>query len=244
MPSLLTLVHAATAGVLLFVVGNGLLAVSETHVPSGMAALLVATTPIWMLVLDALRMRRMISTVSTAGLAVGTVGVAMLLDLQAGHVNGLYSVLLLVCAFAWAFGTIFARETTHHPLTTSLAMTVGGMVAIGVAFCLGETRHFTFFQISAQSWYGMLWLITGGAMIGYTAYAFVVRTLPAPTVSTYAYANPVVAVILGVLLLHEQITWNVIVGGVAIVISVILILVGDRRLEADIKGDQAPSEAA
>ena len=242
LPSARDLLRMAITGVLLLVLGNGLLALSETRVPSGVASLLVATMPIWMLVLEAIRVRRMMSFASIAGLIVGSAGIALLVGEQSGHANGLYAGLILFGSFAWAFGTIFARSTTHHPLTVPLEMIFGGLVAIGVGLSLGETSAFSLAQVSAQSWYGMLWLITGGAMIGYTAYAFIVRTLPAPTVATYAYVNPIVAVLLGVLLAREPVTWNVVAGGIAVVISVAVILIGNRRLEQDL--DEEPVKEA
>jgi drug/metabolite transporter (DMT)-like permease len=236
------LVRIAITGVLLLVLGNGLLAFAETRVPSGIAALLVATMPIFMLVLEALRTRTMMSLSSIAGLVIGSAGVVLLVGEQSGHANGLYAGLILFGSFAWAFGTIFARETKHHPLTAPLEMTFGGIVAVIVGLVLGEANHFTLAQVTPQSWYGMLWLITGGAMVGYTAFSFIVRTLPAPVVATYAYVNPVVAVILGVLLLREPVAWNVVLGGVAVVASVVVILVGNRRLENEL--DEEPAKNA
>ena len=96
---------------------------------------------------------------------------------------------------------------------------------------LGEASHLSFAAISAQSIWGMLWLITGGAMAGYTAYTYIVHNLPASTVATYGYVNPIVAVILGAAVLHEPVTWSVIAGGAAVILSVVVILVGNRRKE-------------
>ena len=89
-------------------------------------------------------------------------------------------------------------------------MTIGGFVAVGVGLALGEASHLSLAAISAQSICGMLWLITGGAMAGYTAYTYIVHNLPASTVATYGYVNPIVAVILGAAVLHEPVTWSVI----------------------------------
>jgi drug/metabolite transporter (DMT)-like permease len=99
----------------------------------------------------------------------------------------------------------------------------------------GEASHLRLHDISAASLWGMAWLISGGAMLGYSAYAYAVRTLPMATVATYGYVNPVVAVILGALILREPVTWNILAGGAAVIASVVLILVGSRR---------APEEAA
>ncbi|HVA27421.1 MAG TPA: EamA family transporter [Candidatus Baltobacteraceae bacterium] len=244
LPSLRDLARIAVTGILLLVLGNGLLAFSETRVPSGIAALLVASMPIWMLILEALRVRTMISIASIAGLIIGSAGVFLLVGELSGQANGFYAALILFSAFAWALGTIYARTTIHHPLTVPFEMIAGGVVAVAVGLFLGEARHFSLAQVSAQSWYGMLWLVTGGAMVGYTAYAFIVRTLPAPTVATYAYVNPIVAVVLGVLLLREPVTWNVVAGGLAIVASVAVILIGNRRLDSQLEGNAGEEVAA
>jgi drug/metabolite transporter (DMT)-like permease len=88
--------------------------------------------------------------------------------------------------------------------------------------------------ISPASLYGMLWLITAGAMLGYSAYAYAVRTLPMATVATYAYVNPVVAVILGILILRERVSWTLLAGGAAVVLSVVLILAGGRATSEEV----------
>ena len=219
----------ALTGVLLLVFGNGFLAVAETRVPSGVAALLVASLPIWMLILEALRVRRPIGWSSIAGLLVGSAGMILLVGTPAGGANALYALLILTGTISWAAGSIYARTSEqHHALTVPLEMIAGGIVAVLVGLGLGEAKHFVLADVSLQSWLGMLWLITGGAMAGYTAYAYVVRTLPAPTVATYAYVNPVVAVVLGAAILHEPLTWNVLAGGATILASVVVILLGTR----------------
>ncbi len=238
------LARIAATGVLLLVLGNGLLAMAETRVPSGIAALLVASMPIFMLVLEALRVRKMMSLPSIAGLVIGTAGVALLVGEQSGRANGALAAAILFGSFCWALGTVYARGTSHHSLTAPLEMVIGGVVAVAVGLALGEAKHFELAAVTAQSWYGMLWLITGGAMVGYTAYSYIVRTLPAPTVATYAYVNPVVAVLLGVLLLREPVTWNLVAGGAAIVLSVAVILIGNRRLEVELEGGDAEEPAA
>jgi drug/metabolite transporter (DMT)-like permease len=236
MPTGRELLRIAITAVLLLAVGNGLLCYSETRVPSGIAALLVTSVPIWMLILESLRVRKMMSWASMAGLVIGTAGVAFLVGETTGGANVLFAVLILIGSVAWAFGSIYARVgKVHHPLTAPLEMLVGGGVCVVVGFALGEGSHVSLASISPQSLYGMLWLITGGAMAGYTAYMYVVRTLPAATVATYGFVNPVVAVILGALVLHEPLTWNVAIGGGAVVIAVVVILFGNRAAveEAD-----------
>jgi drug/metabolite transporter (DMT)-like permease len=124
---------------------------------------------------------------------------------------------------------IYARGKNHGPLTPALEMLIGGIVSTLVALALGEESQVNVAAIAPSSLWGMLWLITAGAMLGYSAFAYAVRTLPTATVATYAYVNPVVAVILGGLLLHEPVTWNILIGGAAVIVSVVVILLGNRQ---------------
>ncbi len=241
MPTLRELRRIAITGVLLLVIGNGILCLAETRIPSGISALIVASVPIWMLIFESIRTRVMMSWASIAGLLIGSVGMIVLVGQQSGRTNVLYATLILVGSVAWALGSIYSRSTkNHHPLTAPLEMTIGGFVAVGVGLALGEASHLSFAAISAQSLYGMLWLITGGALAGYTAYTYIVHNLPASTVATYGYVNPIVAVILGAAVLHEPVTWSVIAGGAAVILSVVVILVGNRRKETrDVSMDLA-----
>ncbi len=230
MPSPLQLKRIAVIAVLLLVVGNGLLCLAETRVESGTAALLIASSPIFMVLLDAVRVRKAPTPVAIAGIVVGSFGVAALVGKNPGHADALMAALILFSSFSWAAGSVFASSKgEHHPLTASLEMLIGGALSILVGTLIGELGHVRLDAIAPASLWGMLWLIVGGAMLGYSAFAYTVRTLPTPTVATYGYVNPVVAVILGALVLHEPITWRIAAGGAAVVVSVVLILLGNRR---------------
>jgi drug/metabolite transporter (DMT)-like permease len=229
MPRREGLVQIAVTSVLLLVIGNGFLCIAETRVESGTSALLVATMPIWLLLIDALLARKAPSIWAIVGVALGTAGIATLVGKGSGHANLFFASLLVVGSISWAGGSIYARGKDHGPLTAALEMFIGGLFCTLVAIALGEASHLDVAAISPASTWGMLWLITGGAMVGYSAFAYAVRTLPTPTVATYAYVNPVVAVILGAILLHESITWNIVLGGAAVVASVLVILIGNRQ---------------
>ncbi|MGB6413943.1 MAG: EamA family transporter [Candidatus Cybelea sp.] len=234
LPSRRELLRIASTAFLLLVVGNGLLCLSETRVESGTSALLIATTPIWMMLLDALRIRKAPSLVSVAGMIVGSVGIAALVGRGAGHADARFACLILLASFSWALGSVFVRRENHHPFTASLEMSIGGALCIVVGLATGEASQLHVAAISAGSLWGMLWLITGGALVGYSAYAYVIRVLPTATVATYGYVNPVVAVILGTLVLGERVTWNVLFGGATVVLSVILILLGSRDVSEEL----------
>lgn len=229
---------------LLLVFGNGLLCVAETRVESGTAALLLASTPIWMLVLDALRTRKPPSAIAIGGMAVGAGGIAVLVGRSAGHADVLFACITLLAAFSWALGSVYAREEHPHPFSASLEMSAGGVLCILAGLVTGEVSHLNVDRITPASLWGLIWLITGGALVGYNAYAYALRTLPTTTVATYGYVTPVVAVILGAIVLNEPVTWNVLAGGAAVVVSVVLILLGSASPppEAALLGFASESE--
>jgi drug/metabolite transporter (DMT)-like permease len=246
MPTPSELKRITIMGVLLLVIGNGMLSFAETRIPSGTAALILASTPILMLIFEAIRVRQMMSWASIAGLLIGSAGMVLLVGQQHGAANVFMAVLILVGSTSWALGTIYSRTTqNHYALSAPLEMTIGGAIAVLVGLALGEASHLSVAAISAESVWGMLWLITGGAMAGYTAYTFILRTLPAATVSTYGYVNPIVAVILGATILHEPVTWSELAGGAAVILSVVVILVGNRSKPAqDVSMDLAEDAVA
>jgi drug/metabolite transporter (DMT)-like permease len=221
---------------LLLVVGNGLLCVAETHVEAGTSALLLATTPIWMLLIDAVRTRAAPPAAAIGGLVLGSAGIATLVGRGAGNADPLFAGIIMLGSISWAAGTIYAQGKDHGPMTASLEMTAGGILCIVVALLSGEISRFRIAAVSAESLWGMLWLITAGAMLGYSAYAYALRMLPTPTVATVSYVNPIVAVILGALILREPVTWNIVAGGAAVIAAVVLILFGSRRPSEEFVG--------
>ena len=227
-------IQLTITAVLLIVIGNGMLCVVETRVESATAALIIATTPIWMLLIDAFIARKVPSLWAICGVALGTAGVAVLVGKGSGHLNALYAGLLVAGSISWAAGSVYARGKDHGPLTPSLEMLAGGVVSTIVALALGEGSTLKPASVAPSSVWGMIWLITAGAMLGYSAFAYAVRTLPTATVATYAYVNPIVAVVLGALLLREPVTWNIAIGGAAVVISVVLILLGNREAATEL----------
>jgi len=229
MPTRTQLTQIAIIALLLLPIGNGLLCLAETRVESGTAALLIASSPIFMVLLDAILARRPPSGLAIAGVVLGSIGIAALVGKSPSHTDAVMAALILFSSFAWSLGSVYARRSgEHHPLTASLEMLVGGAVSTIVGLCIGEASHLHFEAITSASLWGMLWLVVGGAMLGYSAFAYAVRTLPTTTVATYGYVNPVVAVILGAFILREPVTWRLLAGGAAVVVSVILILMGNR----------------
>lgn len=222
------------AAVLLLVAGNGSLSWAELQLQSGTAALIVAGVPIWMLLIDAVLSRR-IQAFAVLGICVGTVGMVALVGMPSAHVPIAAALAVMGGSAAWALGSVFARRAHSdrtHPLFPALEMVAGGLMLSACGLATGELHALHVSQITASSVAGYVWLVIMGSMVAYTAYGYAVRTLPTNVVSTYAYVNPIVAVVLGAVILHERITPNILIGGATIVIAVVLILFANRRKEA------------
>jgi drug/metabolite transporter (DMT)-like permease len=225
---------AAAVGVLLLAVGNGGVSVAERRIPSGLAALLVATVPLWLVVLDQVINHRPARPPVLIGLLAGLAGVGLLSGVisvgavaGSGQASTVGTVTVLAAAAAWALGTVLAGKLdipVRPMLATAMQMLIGGAVLLAAAAVAGEFRHFDPGQVSASSWVALAYLIGPGSILAFTAYGIAVRTLSTATVSTYAYVNPVVAVILGALILAEPVTPSILAGGSCIVVAVAVIL--------------------
>jgi len=218
----------AIVGILLLV-ANGAVGIGEKTVPSGLAALLVATVPLWLLGIDALLNHARLGVAPLAGLALGLVGVGFLSGLGGGssHVSAVGVAVILAAAFAWALGTIMARRATipsSPALASGMELLCGGAALLVLAAAAGEFGSLHLAQISWRSWLALAYLTVAGSIIAFSAYGIAVRALPTPTVATYAYVNPVIAVLLGTLILNERLTPAMLGGGVLIVGAVILVV--------------------
>lgn len=223
---------------LLLGIGNGFLCYAEMTVQSGVAAIVVATVPIWMVIIAAVVSRSGITIGSAVGLALGTVGIAALAGVPGGGVPLVPTVMMLVGSFSWALGSVYARrhaELRTNPLIPALEMFTGGIILTIMGLLTGEFAKLNVHAITGASIGGFLWLIGPGALVGYTAYNYAVRKLPTHIVATYGYVNPVVAVALGAWLLREPITLNVMLGGGAIVLAVVAILTSPAKKKAEAK---------
>jgi drug/metabolite transporter (DMT)-like permease len=215
------------AGTLLLV-ANGVVGLGEKSVPSGLAALLVATVPLWLLGIDAGLNHARIGLAPLAGLLLGLIGVAVLSGLGGGgKVSVTGALTILGAAFMWALGTIMARRGTipsSAALASGMELLVGGAALLILSASTGEFSSLHLGQISAGSWWALAYLTVIGSIVAFSAYGIAVRTLPTATVATYAYVNPVIAVLLGALVLGESLTSAMIIGGVLIVGAVVLVV--------------------
>ncbi len=217
----------AIVGILLLV-ANGVVGVGEKTVPSGLAALLVSTVPLWLLGLDAALNHARLGLAPLAGLALGLAGVALLSGLGGTGGTSIVGVLIILGAAAmWALGTIMAGRVTlpsSPALASGMQLLCGGAALLVLAAGTGEFSSFRLAQVSARSWLALAYLIVVGSIVAFSAYGIAVRTLPTATVATYAYVNPVIAVLLGTLILNERLTPAMIGGGVLIVGAVVLVV--------------------
>ncbi len=223
--------HLAAVGILLLMGGNLTLSYAERIVPTGLAALLIAVTPLWFLVLDSLLLGdHHISRRGKVGLAIGIVGIVVLIwpDLQHTSAFGRrelwWSLALQLGSFSWAFGSVLSKKW-QTAATDPFSAIAWQVVFAGIAnliFALLVERS------SSVTWTvrgvgAILYLVVCGSWIGYTAYIWLLQHVPTSKVSTYAYVNPVVAVFLGWLVLHERIDRYILMGSAIIVASVVLV---------------------
>jgi len=227
-PSRREWVGAAAVGVLLLV-ANGVVGVGEKTVPSGLAALLVATVPLWLLGMDAALNHARLGLAPLAGLTLGLAGVALLSGLGGGagptSVAGVLTI--LGAAAMWALGTIMARRVTlpsSPALASGMELLCGGAALAALAAAAGEFSSLRLAEVSTRSWLALGYLTVFGSIVAFSAYGIAVRALPTATIATYAYVNPVIAVLLGALILNERLTPVMFGGGALIVGAVVLVV--------------------
>ena len=218
----------AIVGILLLV-ANGAVGIGEKTVPSGLAALLVATVPLWLLGIDAVLNHARLGRAPLAGLVLGLVGVGFLSGLGggAGRISAVGVTIILIAAFTWALGTIMARRVTlpsSPALASGMELLCGGLALLALSAARGEFGSLHVAQISGRSWLALAYLTVIGSIVAFSAYGIAVRALPTPTVATYAYVNPVIAVLLGTLILSERLTPAMFGGGALIVGAVVLVV--------------------
>ena len=222
---------AAIIGVFLLVGGNGGVSWAEQRVASGLAALLVGTVPLWIVILDTLRPGgRLPSGRAVAAVLVGFGGVVLLIGPTqlaggAGDVDIVGAAAVILAALLWSIGSLYSRRAAlpASPLLgTGMEMLAGGAGLLVVGVLAGELGQLDVTAISARSLWGLAYLIVFGSWVGFTAYVWLLRVAPTQLVSTYAYVNPVVAILLGFLLASEPLTPRILVAAAIILASVAL----------------------
>lgn len=207
--------------------GTGVLAISLQYIPSGVGALVVAITPLWLVLFRLIAGERP-RWQTWLGVGLGFVGVALLVRPQGGA--SLFLLLPILGAFTWALASFMAPRV-GLPLSLFVAavweMLIGGAITAGVGWFVGESWS-EFFRGSAASWSAFTYLAIIGA-IAFTAYTWLLGHAPISLVGTYAFVNPVVAVALGALFLAEPITRSLLVDGALVIAGVALVVLGERQ---------------
>ncbi len=221
----------AITGTFLLLGGNGLVVWAEQFVPSGVTALLIGVQPLFFVLTEwAWPGGSRPTIITTSALLLGFAGVAWLAAPwerpSAGGLNLLGVLAILGACVFWAFGSIYSRHARHGAdplLASSLQMLTGGLALMLAAALHGELGHIDVAAISTRSWIAFGYLITFGSLIGFSTFVWLMRHSTPARVSTYAYVNPIVAVFLGWLILHEPITARTLVASVIIIAAVVII---------------------
>ena len=230
---------ATIAGALLLLGGNGAVVWAEQRVPSGLAALLVATMPFWMVLADWLRPGGKAPRAGVAlGIAIGLAGMVILVgpgSLGGDAVDPVGAAVLTFGAASWAVGSLYARQAPlprNAVFGTGLEMLAGGALLLVLGAATGELGRLDLSRASTASLTGFFYLVVFGSLIGFTAFAWLLRVASPAAVSTYAFVNPVVAVLLGWAIAHEQVSSRTVVAAAVIVGSVALITWATTRKAA------------
>ncbi len=222
---------AAIVGGLLLLGGNGGVVKAEQVFPSGLTAVLITTVPIWMAIVELLRKDRIVPTPKVVlGLVLGFGGVVLLVGpgelAGAGGLNPLWASVLILASLSWAIGSVYARKATlpESPLLGSgVEMLAGGLLLFAASMISLEWVGFQPSNVSFLSLVSFLYLIVFGSLIGFSSYVWLLTKTTTARVSTYAYVNPVVAVLLGYFLAGEQLTLRTLLASSVIVIAVVVI---------------------
>jgi len=238
-------------GALLLVGGNGFVTWAEQEVPSGIAALIVATEPVWITVFDwtlfkAPRPARGIA----AGVVLGLAGIVLLIGPQlfggTGNVSPASWTLIILAPIMWSIGSLFSREANVPEnifMSTSIEMLAGGLLLSIIGLVGGEASRISVADISIRSWAAFLYLVVFGSIIAFTAYIWLLQNVQATRAGTYSYVNPVIAVFLGWLILDEPLSPRMIFAAAVIVVAVMLII-RQRGGGRHVQETAAPADAA
>jgi len=222
----------AIVGTFLLLGGNGLVSLAEKTVPSGIAALVIATVPFWLVLFETFRAGGGKPTwLSILGLIIGFAGVFLLIG--PSRITGAQQsfdpfgvILLLIAPILWALGSIYSKGADMPKstfLSMGMQMLAGAIALFIVSVVTGELSGFSLGEVSMRSWWGLIYLITFGSLVGFVSYGWLLQNAPISLVSTYAYVNPVVAVFLGWLLADEVLNARIALASAIIIGSVILI---------------------
>jgi drug/metabolite transporter (DMT)-like permease len=224
------------SGALLLLGGNGGVSWAEQRVPSGIAALLVAVVPVFMVLLEWLRPGGTRPRAAVfVGVGLGLAGLVLLVGpgaLRGGGGDVVGPLVLVLASLSWAAGSLYTKftpSTASGTMATGAQMLAGGLALLAAAIVAGEPAQLDLAHVSTSSLVSFLYLLTFGSLIGFTAYVYLLAHTTAAKAATYAYVNPVVAVLLGTLFANEALTVPTIAGGAVILVAVMLIVTARPR---------------
>jgi drug/metabolite transporter (DMT)-like permease len=222
---------ASLLAILIFVLDYGLLFWAEQRVPSGIAAVMMATIPVFMALSEIIFLRTQRLTIRLAlALLIGTGGVAVLmsrsLNLGGAPIDGVGAAALIVASMSWSVSSALTRRLPLPPskvMSSGAQMLAGGVFLTLTAAALGEFRNFHPWSVSREVWFSLLYLIVAGSIVGFTAYVWLIHHESPTKVGTYAYVNPIVAVLVGYFFGGEALSERTILGTMFVLISVVVI---------------------
>jgi drug/metabolite transporter (DMT)-like permease len=223
---------AGIVGILLFVGGNGALVWAEQYVPSGLAALLLASIPLMMVLLNTFWYgRQRITSRLAGGLMLGFVGMVLLITpgklLGNGHVDIIGAVVLLSGALSWSIGALYGRSVQLPKslvLASGMEMLIAGVVLSIISLAIGEASAVSVTEISLKSLLSVFYLVVFGSIVGFTAFAWLLKNTSPARSSTYAYVNPIVAIIIGWAIGGEELTVRTMLAAAIIIGAVVMII--------------------
>jgi drug/metabolite transporter (DMT)-like permease len=226
--------------------GMGMVAVGEQTVPSGLTAIFIAMMPLWIAVFGRLFFGERLPTIALLGIGLGLGGIVVLAwpgDASLAGVEPIHLAAVIVSPISWSLGSLYAAHKAHLPerpaVASGVQMVAGSIVLGAMALVAGEPTRFAPADISTASLTALLYLIFVGSVFAFSVYGWLLRVAPLPKIATYAYVNPIVAVILGALILDEPITPRTLVAGGIVIAAVALIVTTRGRTAAQ---PDAPAE--
>jgi len=246
-PTRRQVLDTAVVGALLLGGGMGLVAWGEQTIPSGITAVMVAMMPVWVAVFGGAFFRERLPRIAGLGIVVGFVGVALLVGPTAlgepGALDAAGMLAVIVSPIAWSIGSLYASHRARLPqdsiAATGMQMVAGSLVLAVMGIVGGEPARFDPSAVSMESFAAFLYLTIVGSVIAFTTFGWMIRVAPLPLVATYAYVNPVIAVILGALILSEPIEPRMLLAGAIIVGAVALIVTARGRMASPSVAEEA-----
>lgn len=241
---------ALIVGALLLLCGNGGVTWAEKYVATSLAALLVSTEPLWVVILNWIVTRKRPNSKVLLGVLIGLAGVTMLVSdgLSRGSINSWLSMVgacvVILAGFGWAAGSVFSNRQpigSSTSMASGMQMFSGGALLLLLALVTGDAGRLDLANASWTSIGAFFYLLVFGSLVGFTAYSWLLNNVTPAMATTYAYVNPVVAVFLGWLIANEPLTSRMLLAAVVIIISVVLITTYSREPESAIHDSQCPT---